>query len=165
MIWQYFNGNRISPSSTHSCLFYMLTTISLSLSLHSFSLLLEFSPQSPSRLNLHLPQGSLTILSSLLFLDSPRSHSSTSLYPLSSLLSSHFSIHSPPQFTALSPTSSHCFLYILLTLLFSLPPPVFSLHSSFSTHLPLHSFSFSCFSSIPLLLSLCCCSCACLGCR
>lgn len=153
MIWQYFNGNRISPSSTHFSLFSNLATLSLSLHFSFSILFLHFSLYT-----LLAPY----LLSSFCTLLSP-------LYSFSTLLSVHSSLHNPfptlltllssllpHSLLSLSPTFSHCFLYILHTLLFTLPPLLISLYTLSPS---------CCFSLIPLLLSLCCCSCACLGCR
>lgn len=156
MIWQYFNGNRISPSSTHFSLFSNLATLSLSALLFLYTL--------PALLSIYSPCSLFTILilhsteSSLLFLDSPfrtlLPHSSLH-NPFPTLLTLHSSLL-PHSLLSLSPTFSHCFLYILHTLLFTLPPLLISLYTLSPS---------CCFSFIPLLLSLCCCSCACLGCR
>lgn len=150
MIWQYFNGNRISPSSTHLSLFSNLATLSLSALLFLYTL--------PALLSIYSPYSLFTILilhspeSSLLFLDSPF----RTLLP-------HSSLHNPfpTLLTLLSSLLPHSLLSLphLFSLL-SLHSTYSTLHSPSSTHLPLHSFSllllfFHYAPVVALLLQLC----------
>lgn len=150
MIWQYFNGNRISPSSTHFSLFSNLATLSLHF---SFSiLLLHFSIY--TLLTPYLLSSFCTLLSPLYSFSTLLSvlSSHTPLYTIRSLLSSLFSLHSFPIYCSLS--LPHLFSLLSLHSTYS------TLHSPSSTHLSLHSFSLLLlfFHSAPvvaLLLQLC----------
>lgn len=135
MIWQYFNGNRISPSSTHFSLFSNLATLSLHF---SFSILfLHFSLY--TLLAPYLLSSFCTLLSPLYSFSTLLSvlSSHTPLYTIRSLLSSLFTLHSFPIHCSLSPPpfltafSTFYILYSSLSLLYSslstlfLPPVAF----------------------------------------
>lgn len=149
MIWQYFNGNRISPSSTHFSLFSNLATLSLSLHFSFSILFLHFSLY--TLLAPYLLSSFCTLLSPLYSFSTLLSvlSSHTPLYTIRSLLSSLFT---PSPFTALS--LSHLFSPLSLHSTYS------TLHSPSSTHLSLHSFSllllfFHYAPVVALLLQLC----------
>lgn len=147
MIWQYFNGNRISPSSTHSCLFSSLTTLSaLFLStlvvlypLYSLPSLLLASIctflRPPSQNSPHFSFSTLALLPSLTHIN----------FSLSALLHTLL--------TLLTLLPIHCSLPHLFSLL-SLHSPCSSFQCPFSSLLSTLFFLYSSPSSLFLLLLL-----------